>query len=90
MFLRASERNGDRPAPGVLVVMKDRRRSFFPGGDERCGLILARMQVGEVLDDPETRIEFGLRYGAAWETLNVLKKSVLDGNDPHKFERPVL
>lgn len=67
-LLRPDERrrgNADRPTPGVLVVTSTGRH-FFPGGTYEQGMVLARIALGDALEAPETRIEYGTRDGPIW------------------------
>lgn len=63
-FLRPDEvRESTNPTPGVCVITADRRRYWFPGSTPDLALSLARPALGDIINDPNTTIDFGTRDG---------------------------
>lgn len=76
LFLRPEEygrRAGNGPQPGVMVFAGG-KRAFFPGGTAELAYALARAAVpADVMDAPNTRVEFGTADGGAWTPEKTLK-----------------
>jgi len=77
-------RSNENPAPrgnysvGILVMLADGRKFFFPGSEPEDGMILARIALSDdELDHPITTIEFGVRTENEWVQSKLVKASAL-------------
>lgn len=78
MYYRGDERRRAAP-PGErtigVAVWSAGRRFFFPGASEALAVQIARLVMGDALEAPGVRIEWGEADGAAWRCEQVLKES---------------
>lgn len=54
-------RDAPNPTPGVCIHTTEPRRYWFAGSTPDLALVLARAVLGDVVDAPETTVDFGTR-----------------------------
>lgn len=77
-YLRGDEGRYAAPAADRtlgIAVWSAGRRFFFPGATDSLALSLARLALGDALEAPGTRVEWGEVEGGGWRQVRVLKES---------------
>lgn len=96
-FLRTNEgtKKPTNASWGIVVTTPDGKRYFFPGGTPNAAMVVGRMALGDLMDQPQTAIEFGRADGKLWILDKVVKAPpppmVSDGNSANtrQLDRPV-
>lgn len=75
----------DARCPGLRVTVADGSVYFFPAGTVELGMAWARPTVGDELNAPTTRIEYGTRLNDAWTCEKVVQAPP---ERPERRDRP--